>query len=152
MTETADAVDREVRLFVYRHFLDEGVPPTVAEAAEALAIAVPDAEASFRRLEANRVLVFAPGTLDIWMANPLCAYPTSFWVETPRGAWWGTCIWDALGIPAMLGEPGVVRTTCADCGEPFTLTVDPGEGPDDLRGLLHFAVPARHWWDDIGFL
>ncbi len=25
-----------------------------------------------------------------------------------------------------------------------------GPGPD-APGLVHFAVPAGHWWDDVGF-
>jgi hypothetical protein len=142
--------DRDVRLEVYRHFLDVGRPPSVGETAAALGVASDAVEASFKRLEDSRVLVFAPGTLNIWMANPLCAYPTPYWVETPRGTWWGTCIWDALGIPAMLAEDATISTACADCGEPWELVVEGGA----LRineGVAHFAVPARRWWENIGY-
>jgi hypothetical protein len=145
-----DAFDRDVRLFVYRRFLAVGAPPSVADTAQGLG-AGPDAvEASYRRLEAGHVLVLAPGTLNIWMANPLCAYPTPFWVETPNGAWWGTCVWDAFGIPAMLGTDATISTSCPDCGEALELTVEDGS----LRasdGVAHFAVPARRWWENIGY-
>jgi hypothetical protein len=146
----SDLLDGDVRLFVYRHFLDEGDPPTVAQTAAGLRITREEAEAAFRRLEAGHVLVFAPGTLDIWMANPLSAAPTAFRVTTPSGSWWGTCIWDALGIPAMLAEDATVSTHCPDCGEPFELRVD-GGALLPAEGVAHFAVPARRWWENIGY-
>jgi hypothetical protein len=142
--------DRAVRLFVYRHFVDRGKPPTVTQTAEALGASAEDAEAAFRRLEAARVLVFAPGTLDIWMANPLCAFPTPYWVATPSGSWWGTCIWDAFGIPAMLGEDGTISASCPDCSDPLEFRIEGGSlAPAD--GIAHFAVPARRWWENIGY-
>jgi hypothetical protein len=146
----SDAFDRDVRLFVYERFLEAGAPPTVAETAERLESAREEIEASYRRLEAGRVFVLAPGTLNIWMANPLCAYPTGFWVETPRGSWWGTCVWDALGIPAMLAEDGTISASCPDCCEPLELRVEGGE-LQPVDGVAHFAVPARRWWENIGY-
>jgi hypothetical protein len=144
------ALDRDVRLEVYRHFLENGAPPSVADTAEGLTLDPADVEASFRRLEASRVLVFAPGTLNIWMANPLCATPTPFRVETDRGSWWGTCVWDALGIPAMLGTDGTVSTYCPDCNEPFELRIE-DQALQPVEGVAHFAVPARRWWENIAF-
>ncbi len=145
-----EALDRDVRLFVYQDFLERGRPPTVADTAEAIATSLEEVEAAFRRLEAGHVLVFAPGTLDIWMANPLCAFPTPFWVTTERGSWWGSCVWDAFGIPAMLGEDATIATSCPDCSEPFELRVEHGslQAPP---GVAHFAVPARRWWENIGY-
>jgi len=145
----ADTLDRDVRLFVYERFLAVGRPPTVAEVARGLSLEPDEAEASFERLGEGHVLVFTPGTLDIWMANPLSAVPTPFRVETPSGDYWGNCIWDAFGIVAMLGGDGVVRTSCADCGDVMTLPVRRSE-LQPAEGVAHFAVPARSWWDDIG--
>jgi hypothetical protein len=147
---SSDAVDREVRLEIYRHFIEQGEPPTAAEAAAALGIPAENAEAAYRRLAAARVLVLAPETLDVWMANPLSAFPTPFWVETAGGAWWGTCVWDALGVAAMLGEDATIATSCADCGEPLQLRVEDG-ALQSAEGIAHFAVPARRWWENIGY-
>ena len=82
---------------------------------DALGLGLEQAEASFRRLEANHMLVFFPGTSKVWMANPLSAVPTRFWVETPRGGYWGSCVWDAFGVVTMLGGHGTVSTSCPDC-------------------------------------
>lgn len=109
-----------------------------------------EAEAAYRRLEAARVLVLAPGTSKIWMANPLCSSPSQFRVETPRGEYWAICAWDALGVVAMLGGEGVVHTHCPDCGEPVTLDVDAGE-LRATQGVAHYGVPARRWWENIAF-
>lgn len=147
---TAGQIDRDVRLFVYEHFLAEAEPPGIDDVASALSLARDDVEASFRRLEDGHVLVFAPGTRNIWMANPLSAVPTPFRVETQRGGYWGTCVWDAFGIVAMLGGDGVVRTTCADCGDDMTFRVAGGE-LEPTEGVAHFAVPARRWWENIGY-
>jgi hypothetical protein len=147
---TAEAIDRDVRVFVYERFVADARPPTVDEVATGLSVSASEVESSFRRLEDGHVLVFAPGTRNVWMANPLSAFPTPFRVETSRGAYWGACIWDAFGIVAMLGGSGSVLTSCADCGEEMMLRVE-GGALEPVDGVAHFAVPARSWWDNIGY-
>lgn len=143
-------LDTAVRLHVYERFLEDGRPPTHDETAVALGIDADDAADAYLRLAEQRVLVLAPGTLAIWMANPFAAHPTAFWVETPGGGYWGNCIWDAFGIVAMTGGSGLVSTTCQDCGDSMPLevsefTLTPAEG------VAHFAVPARDWWTNIAY-
>src|SRR5688572_18913349 len=55
------AFDRDLRLFVYRHFVAEGSAPTAGAAAEALSCSEADAHGGYRRLAAARVLVLQPG-------------------------------------------------------------------------------------------
>jgi hypothetical protein len=85
------------------------------------------------------------------MLHPFSAVPTPHRVVSAGRSWYANCAWDALGIPAALHADGDVESACADCGEPVRLTVRDGElvGGADL--LVHFVVPARRWWDDIGF-
>ena len=147
---SSESTDRDVRLLVYERFVEEGLPPSADDVAAGLSLSRADVEASFARLEEGHVLVFAPGTRNIWMANPLSAFPTPFRVETPRGGYWGTCIWDAFGIVAMLGGSGSVHTSCADCGDAMELRVADGS-LEPAEGVAHFAVPARRWWDNIGY-
>jgi hypothetical protein len=143
-------LDSRVRLALYERFVDEGEPPSAAELAESLDIALEEAEASLRRLHEAHVIVLMPGRTEVWMAAPLSAVATGFRVETLRGEFWGNCIWDGLGVVSMLGRDGTVQTRCPDCDEPMTLRVEAGELVDG-RGLAHFAVPAARWWDNIGF-
>lgn len=141
--------DGDVRMHLMERFLAEGRPPSVAESAVALDASEEDVAAAYRRLQEQRVIVLAPGTLDVWMAAPLSAVPTPFPVETERGTYYGNCIWDALGIPAMLGCEATIAASCADCGDPLPIRVRNGELRDG-DGVAHFAVPAARWWDNIG--
>jgi hypothetical protein len=143
--------DTEVLLHIYQRFLADGRPPTAAEAAEALSLTEEDAKAAYRRLEQEHVIVLAPASDDVWMANPLSAVPTPFRVTTDDGrSWWGNCVWDGLGVLAMVGADGVVSTSCPDCGEALELRVSGGE-LEPIDAVVHFAVPAARWWDNIGF-
>jgi alkylmercury lyase-like protein len=143
-------LDNQVRLHVYERFVADGRPPAVAETAAALGVGEDEAADAYRRLEQARVIVLAPGTLDVWMANPLSAIPTPFRAETESGSYWGNCIWDGLGVIAMLGGDGTLATSCPDCGEAMTLTVEK-RALQPAGGVVHFAVPARRWWDNIAF-
>ena len=147
---TADDLATRVRVHLYESFVAAGRPPTVAETAAALGVGEPDTEDAYRRLEQNRVIVLAPGTLDVWMANPLSAVPTAFRAEPERGSYWGNCAWDGLGVIAMLGGEGRLAATCGDCGEPLELRVR-GGALERSAAVSHFAVPARRWWENIAF-
>ena len=146
---TAD-LDREVRLHIYRRFVDGGQPPTAKGTARALGLSDDEAADAFRRLAEGHVIVLQPGTLDIWMANPLSAVPTPFRAEVGGRSWYGNCAWDAPGIVAMLGGDGRVDTACPDCEEPLEMTIRDGR-LEPVEAVGHFAVPARKWWEDIGF-
>ncbi len=91
-----------------------------------------------------------PATRELWMAMPFSATPTQFRVTAGERAWWANCAWDALGISAMLQLPAEITTSCTDCGDPLTVRTT-GQALCDPSGVVHFAVPAAAWWDDIGF-
>jgi hypothetical protein len=148
--DSEQTVDTAVRVEIYRFFVDEGRPPVPAELSEAIAMDQASVEDALRRLAEEHVLVLAPGTPYIWMANPLSALPTPFLVDTGGRTWFGNCIWDALGIVAMLGGTGSVSTWCSDCHERLVVSVEDNRLSSG-EGVVHFAVPAAHWWDDIGF-
>lgn len=142
--------DNDVRLSLYRFFVEHGRPPVAAELAKILDVRPVDVEDSLRRLHDSHVLVLAPGTSYVWMANPLSALPTPYRVIANERDFWANCIWDALGAVAMLGGTGTVSAYCGDCAETLTVEVDDG-AIQRSDFLVHYAVPARHWWDDIGF-
>ena len=64
--------------------------------------------------------------------------------------YWALCIWDALGVPAALHADAIIDTSCGDCGEAMTLEVRDG-ALTQARGVVHFGVPARRFWDNIAF-
>ena len=148
--DAAQQLDETVRLELYRFFVAEGRPPMPAELSVALSVSSSDVETSLRRLADAHVVVLAPGTPYIWMANPLSALPSPFRVRARGRDWWGICVWDAFGVIAMLGGDGSVSSRCPDCGEELRVEVRDGKVVDEGY-VAHFAVPAAHWWDDIGF-
>lgn len=145
-----DDLDRDVRYQVYRHFVETRHAPSTHELATALGVPGQDIEAALRRLAAGRALVLAPGSHDIWMAHPFSAIPTPYPVRTSRGRYWANCAWDALAIPSLLGVDATTETACPDCGEMLALHTRSGElAPADA--VVHFAVPPRRFWANVGF-
>lgn len=145
---TFEALDRDVRLFLLGYFVETSHPPTAQATAEALHLTLTESTDAYDRLAANHVLVLEPGTHDIRMANPLSAVQTPFPAQIGEKRYYGNCIWDALGVVAMLGGSGTIDSRCACCDEALTLEIDNLQ----LRraeAVVHFAVPAAHWWDDI---
>ena len=151
----SDDFKKRVRLKVYELFLADGRCPKLEKLAAALNCDLADVTAATRQLADAHVLVLQPQNGEILMANPLSAVPTPFAVETHDKSglrsWYGNCIWDALGVIAMLRTDGRVLTSCGCCGEGMTVSVKDGTVVSEPSGLVHFALPARRWWEDIVF-
>jgi hypothetical protein len=151
VTENA-TLDRDVRIHLLRTAVETGRVPQADEIAAGLDLPTGEVETSLRRLAEGRVIVLspAPHATIVWMANPFSAVPTMFRVTSGDISSWGNCIWDALGIISMTNGDGAISCPCGDCGEPMTLHVQDGALVNN-GGILHFGVPARRWWDNIGF-
>src|SRR5262249_43787711 len=96
------ALDKIVRYHVYDGGMREGLPPTIGETSSALARSPDEVGASFQRLADGHILVLQQESGEILMANPFSAVPTPFLVKVGDRSFYGNCIWDAMGIPAML--------------------------------------------------
>jgi hypothetical protein len=148
---TADPLEIEVKLAVYRITAERARVPTAGEVAGALSISLAEAESAFARLHQKRLLVPEPGDpTRIRMAPPFSGIETGFPVESLGKRYYANCVWDAYGIAAALHADAVIPASDAHTGEPLMLEVK-GNGPVPQPYLAHFAVPAAHWWDDIVF-
>lgn len=103
-----EELDRTVRREVYDAVMKTGRPPLASEVAGLLGVGLGDVQASFERLAVGHVLVLQAESAEILMANPFSAVPTPFAVEVQGRQYFGNCIWDALGIPAMLRRDATV--------------------------------------------
>jgi len=146
-----EELDLRIRNHVYSSFVRDETAPTPAQAAATLGVPEPDAADAYRRLHDAHALVLDPGTTRIRMLNPFSAVATPHRVESAGREWFANCAWDALGIPAALDADGRVESACPDCGGAVELEVVAGELVRGNELLVHFVVPARRWWDDIGF-
>jgi hypothetical protein len=142
--------DLQVRYHIYDACMKRGQPPLRTELSSLMAAPVEQVQTALANLAEAHMLVLQKDNGEILMANPFSAVPTSFLVDTPAFSCYGNCIWDSLGIAAMLHEDVRIRTSCADCGQALELKITQGS-VQDQEGLVHFAIPAHHWWDDIVF-
>lgn len=141
--------DLAVRSAVYARFAAGDVPSGSAVAAD-LAMDVDAVIECYERLAVARVLVLDADSRQVWMAMPFSAVPTAFRVDGLGRHWFANCAWDAFGIAAALSCDVSIATYCLDCGTPMAYGVRGGE-LTNRDGVVHFAVPAKQWWDDIGF-
>lgn len=145
-----DALARDVRIHVFREAAATAQVPQAPDISHALGRPEADIRAALRQLAAAKVLILAPNDGNIWAANPFCAVPSGFRVAAAGKQYWGICIWDALGIAAAIDSDAVISAPCGDCGAGMTLELRDGR-LTRTEGLVHFAIPAHHWWDNIGF-
>jgi hypothetical protein len=140
-----------VRVALFERFAALLRAPTDAELGEAAGIPEAEVPAALRALADQRMVALQPGTGELWMAAPFSAVPTGFVAVVNGRRHFGNCIWDALGVIAMLGGIGRIESTCPDCDEPLAAeaAIRRISAPRDY--VVHFSVPAAHWWDDIGF-
>jgi hypothetical protein len=146
-----DELDVRIRSRVYASFVRDGTTLTPADAAAALGLAEETVADAYRRLHDAHALVLHPGSAEIRMLNPFSAVETPHRVEAAGRTWYANCAWDALGIPWALHVDGRIESACPDCGERLELELRDGELVRGAELLVHFVVPARRWWDDIGF-
>ena len=141
--------DTSVKLRLFDALARTALAPTARDVARELGAPVADVAAAFHRLHEKRLLVPEPGDPSrIRMAPPFSAVPTSFRVLAGTRAYYAPCAWDALGIPAALHQDAVVEASDGLTGEPVTLEVRDG-APSPEPCVIHFAVPAARWWEDI---
>lgn len=148
--EGLETLARAVRLHIVQQAAATSQVPQAQAIAQALGRPIEAIREALRHLAANRALVLAPHDGSIWSAPPFCAVPTGFRVSAGARRYWAMCIWDALGISAALGAGATIRALCGDCGEELVLEVRDGK-LSRQEGVIHFAVPALRWWDNIGF-
>ena len=141
--------DSRLRLFVYRQMIGHGKCPTVTEMAKSLKSPLKNVRASLARLSESHAFMQQENG-ELWRVAPFSTIPTPFPVTIGKRSWFGNCIWDALGIPAMLGENARIGASCGCCNLAMPIAVSSGKLLS-TRGIIHIAVPAREWYKDVAF-
>jgi alkylmercury lyase-like protein len=141
-------LERRVRALVYRHLIDTTQAPDVDALAAAAGASELEVTEALRALADRHALVLQPQSSRVWMAHPFSAVPTAYPVESGGRTYFANCAWDAAGVLAIVGD-GRCVTRCDDCGAELTFAVEAGTLRG--RGVVHFLVPAQHFWDDIAF-
>jgi hypothetical protein len=146
----ADIDPVALRVFVYNELLDRGMPPRITEIAVHFRVAPNEARRALAELRIGKTILVHPQSGEVWMAGPFSATETPYRVTLGHRQWWANCAWDMFGIATIARAMVRVDTHCTDCGDPMNLVCDPDVPPND-RGVVHFLVPARRWYENIGF-
>jgi len=140
----------ELRRLVYDAAIERCTIPSKAALVSETGASLAKVEDALRELAEAHQLVLQRDSGEVLMANPFSAVPTPFVVTIADRSWYGNCIWDGMGIAAMIGAGARIDASCGCCGTAMTLAI-PGDCRDDDARVAHFAIPAAHWWDDIVF-
>ena len=152
----SEEFEKRVRLKVYELLLASGQMPRVVELAAAMNSSAEEIADALKGLRAKKSLVTMPQSGEILMCQPWCAIPTPHVAHASGRDWFAPCIWDVLAIPAAMGVPGSITTSCPCCGERMTADVHAGilkpkAGSREPSHIVHIGLPAKQWWDDPFF-
>jgi hypothetical protein len=141
----------DARVEIYRSFIETGRPPMPVELAAAAGVPLEEVEAALHELARADVIALIPGTSFVWLAHPFSAAAAPFRATAAERTWDAICIWDALGILALVESDGRVETSCPDCGDALTVEVRSGAVAGPGGALAHYGIPASRWYEDVGY-
>ena len=147
-----EEIDREVRKFVFDHFLERSSAPTAPEIAQGLRAELRTVKESLHRLDDAHHLKLLEGTTRILMAFPFSAIATPFRVIRSNGTrYFANCAWDSIAFHPMLNEPVRIDSFCDRCGRSVEFRLEGGKGVPAGGPLptVHLGLPASEWWKDI---
>ena len=142
-----DGLALELRRLAYDGAIRRCTIPTKGDLVAATGASPEAVERALQALADAHMLVLQRDSGEVLMANPFSAVPTAFVVSAGSCTWFGNCIWDSMGIAAMVGAEVSLDASCGCCGTAMRLAIA-NDCQDDER-IAHFAVPAAHWWDNI---
>jgi hypothetical protein len=139
--------DIELKVAIYNHIAETTQAPTVFDMASAVGMREKEVHDGYQRLAAKRVLVLESNGETIRMAPPFSGIPTQHRVRVGDKEYYANCAWDALGIPAALHSDAEIYSRCEQSKQPLHIVVQ--GRPFPVPCVIHFAVPAAQWWEDI---
>lgn len=145
-----DSLLWQIRHFVYQHFSDTTLPPSVDITAAHFNTSTEAASEYYKELHNRHALFLDLGTLAVRMANPFSAIPTDFKVHANSKTYYANCAWDMLGIPAALHTDAVIEAKFTESNETVSLEVKNGKVTNSEL-LVHFPLSFSHWYDDLVF-
>lgn len=134
--------DRTVRSQVYRLLAGGATEVDAGSIAISRGWEIGEVEAALDRLDQAHRLALAHGSHKVQMAHPFSGVETGHRAVIGERSWNANCAWDALAVLSLLGD-----------GEAHSdgLVWNVADGVVSPNGLIRFLVPARDFWDDIGF-
>jgi hypothetical protein len=133
--------DRRVRSRVYALLAGGTMPVDVAAVARSGGWNPGEVHKSLSRLADDHRLTVKGDR--VWMAHPFSGVPSGYRAVIGDRSWFANCAGDSLAILASLGD--------GEAHGPDVLVWEVEDGVVSPDGLVHLLVPARDFWDDIGY-
>jgi hypothetical protein len=147
--EAEQKFDGKIRVYVYRFILKKQSVPRVAEIAHAFSCDVKEVRSTLACLSVSHAFMLQENG-ELWRVAPFSAVPTAFPVRVGKRSWFANCIWDALGIPALLRQDAVIQASCGCCN--YEMPIEVKRGKLLCRsGIIQISVPVRDWYRDVAF-
>jgi hypothetical protein len=142
MPDAMTPFDRAVRAAIYQLFVDQVRTVDPQALARRFGWGRSEVSDSLQRLGGERRIVLAEDG-SVRMAHPFSGVPTAYISSIEDRWWWANCAWDALAILAPLGD--------GEARGPHGLSWRVDGGRVQPEGIVHLVVPARSFWEDVGF-
>jgi hypothetical protein len=143
--------DAELRIFIYDHVIETGAIPVSDVIAARFGITPAEARESIGALKIGKTVLPHPETGEVWMAGPFASAPSGYELTDGITTWQANCAWDAFGVAEIVGKSLQAHARCPDCNKDIEFRCDPDRPWNPPGAIVHFLVPARHWYDNIGF-
>jgi hypothetical protein len=143
-----NSLERATRAHIIQRLRETGSAPSATDTAAALDVPESQLVAALHSLAGQHRIVLLPGSDSVWMAHPFSAIATDFVVHSGGRRWFANCVWDGLAILGLVGD-GRLETHSPRSGTPIRFDVLDGRVIGN--GIIHFLVPARRFWENIGF-
>jgi len=133
-----------------KHIIDLGFAPRIDKIAESFYAGRHEIVKALNSLQEYHGVVLHPQSSEIWVMHPFSTSPTSFWIESENGSWWGNCAWCSLGAAVLLASDLTIKTILG--GESRQVTVEIKDGEIQNKNLfIHFPIPMVNAWDNVTF-
>jgi hypothetical protein len=143
--------DDALRIHVYDRLVAIGRAPSAREIGAHFDIPTEEAHQRLAALKIGKTILVDQNTREIRMAGPFAPAESAYRLSDGTHTWFANCAWDMFGVSMIVGKKMLGETACPDCGDQIAIECDPDHPPVECQSVIHFLVPARRWYDDIGF-
>jgi len=141
----------QIRHFVYQHFAETTLPPSVEDTAAHFNISTKETREYYKVLHNLHFLFLDINTHAILVADPFTGIPTDFKVHTKDKTYFAKCFWDAFGITAALhSNNAVIEAICTGSNKSVQLEITNGQVTNNDI-LVHFSPPPSRSYENLVF-
>jgi hypothetical protein len=145
------ALQPRMRLHVYEHFVENGVPPVVEQLMTEFQLSRAETVAALAELAERRDVALVKGTSRILMAWPFSAIATPFVVHASGRTYFANCSWDSIAFHTLLREPVRIQSRCHHCAGEIAIEMSDGRATrvEPASTVVYLALRPTQWWEDI---